>query len=134
MGLRCWDPYRKGQINALERVRKKVAKFANVTSDSAGKTVALRRKIAPICALFNTYIGEWAWEATGDRLQGPCYPSKDDHDRKIRARKQRTGIGKYCIVYRTTKRWNQLHAVALETSPCKSHIFRKRVRKVIVRV
>ena len=67
-----------------------------------------------------------------DRLKGTCYLSRDDHDRKIRARKQRTGIGKYCFVTKIIKLWNQLPAEALATFRCKSHIFRKRVRRVIV--
>ena len=28
-GASCWDPYREGQINALDRLQKKTAKFAN---------------------------------------------------------------------------------------------------------
>jgi hypothetical protein len=56
--------------------------------------------------------------------------SRDDHDRKIRSRKQRTDIGKYSFVNRTIKLWNNLPAEALVTFPCKPHIFRKRVRKL----
>ena len=66
------------------------------------------------------------------RLKGPCYLSRDDHGRKIMARKQRTDIGKYWFVNRTIKLWNQLPAVAIATFSCKSHITRKRVRKVII--
>ena len=58
--------------------------------------------------------------------------NRDDHDLKISARKQRTHIGKYSFVNRKIKLWNQPPAEALATFPCKSHIFRKRVRKVIV--
>jgi hypothetical protein len=68
----------------------------------------------------------------GDRVKGPCYLSRDDHDRKIRAGKQRTDIAKYSFVNRTIKLWNQLPAEALLTFPCKSHIFRERVWKVII--
>jgi hypothetical protein len=74
--------------------------------------------------------GERAWKAIGERLQGPCYLSRDDHDRKIRSRKQRTHIGKYSFVNRTIKLWNNQPAEALGTFPCKPHIFRKRVRKL----
>ena len=31
-GVACWDPYREGQISALERVQKKAAKFAHHTN------------------------------------------------------------------------------------------------------
>jgi len=58
--------------------------------------------------------------------------SGDDHDLKIRARKQRTVIGKHSFVKRTIKLWNQLPAETLATFLCKSYIFRKRVREVII--
>jgi hypothetical protein len=86
-----------------------------------------------MCALFNAYTGEWAWKAIGDRLQAPSYLSRVDHYRKIRARKQTTDIGKYSFVNRTITDWNKLPAEVPGTSPCKPHIFRKRVRKVIIR-
>ena len=59
----------------------------------------------------------------------PYSLSRVDHVRKIRDRKQRTDIGKYSFVNRTIKNWNQIPAEALETFPCKSKIFRNRVRK-----
>jgi len=31
-GAACWDPYREGQISALDRVQKKAAKFAHYTN------------------------------------------------------------------------------------------------------
>jgi hypothetical protein len=65
-------------------------------------------------------------------LQEQHYLSRDDHDRKIKARKQRTDIGKYSAVNRIIKLWNQLPAEAMATFPCKSHIFIKRVRKAII--
>jgi hypothetical protein len=40
-----------------------------------------------MCALFKAYIGEQAWKATGGRIQGQCYLSREDHDWKIRVRK-----------------------------------------------
>jgi len=33
-GAAWWDPFREGQINALDRVQKKLAKFANLTNES----------------------------------------------------------------------------------------------------
>jgi len=42
----------------------------------------------------------------------------------------RTDIGKYSNVNRTIKLWNPLAAEMLATLNCKSHTFRKRVRKV----
>jgi hypothetical protein len=41
-GAACWDPYREGQIIALDRVQQKAAKFANYTTDSNWETLAQR--------------------------------------------------------------------------------------------
>jgi hypothetical protein len=70
-GAVCWDPCREGQINALDRVQKKVAKFAIGHSHRNGsdwESLAQRRKTARLCALFKTYTGERAWKATGTML------------------------------------------------------------------
>jgi hypothetical protein len=109
----------------------KAAKFANHTNDSSWEILAQRRKIARICSPFKTYTGEQVWWSMGDRLQGPCYHSRDDQGSKIRTSKQRRAIGKYSFVNRTIKLRNQLPAEALATFPCKWHTYRKSVRKVI---
>jgi hypothetical protein len=132
-GAACWDPHREGQINALERVQKKAAKFArrhNHRNGSDWESLAQRRKTVRLCALFKAYNGERAWKAIRGEATGTCYLSRDDHDRKIRSRKQRTDIGKYSFVNRTIRLWNNLPAEALVTFPCKPHIFRKRVREL----
>jgi len=58
--------------------------------------------------------------------------SRDEHDRKISARKQRTGIGKHSFINTNIPLWNQLPAEALANFPCRSYIFKKRVKKVIL--
>src|SRR5215510_2060080 len=63
--------------------------------------LAQRRKIACMCALFKAYRGERTWKTIKDRLQAPSYLSRVDHKWKIRARKQRTDVGKYCFVNKT---------------------------------
>jgi len=131
-GAACWDPYREGQIIALDRVQKKAAKFAHYTNSPNWETWASRRKLSRICALFKAYSGEPAWKSIGDRLQGPHYLSKVDHERKIRSSRQRTDIGKYSFVNRTIQHWNQLPAEVLGTLPCKPITFKNRVRKVII--
>jgi hypothetical protein len=72
-----------------------------------------------------------AWKAIGDRLLKPCYLSREDHNRKIRSRKQRTDVGKYSFVNRITKNWNELPADLLASFLCKLSTFRKRVKKVV---
>jgi len=133
-GTVCWDPYREGQISELDRVQKKVAKFAHHTSSLNWETLVLRRKLSRICALFKAYSGDRAWKAIGDRLQWPHYLSRLDHEQKIRSRRQRTDIGKYSFVNRIIQHWNQLPAEVLGTLPCKPITFKKRARKVIIKV
>ena len=74
---------------------------------------------------------ETAWKAIDDRLVQRCYQSRDGHNRKIRAREQRTDVGKYSFVNRTIKRWNRLAAGLLASFPCKLNTFTKRVKNVV---
>jgi len=123
------------QRSSDKRVRpcaKKAAKFANHSSDSVWENLAQRSKTARIFAFFKEYSEERACKVIVDGLQGSCYLSRDGHDRKISARKQRTNIGNNSFADRNIQLWNQLPAEALENFPCRTHIFKKRVRKVIV--
>jgi hypothetical protein len=126
--------YREGQINVLDPVQNKAAKFAHHMSDSSWETLTRCRKIARICAVLRAYTGEQAWKATGDRLQRPCCLGRVNHEKKIRSRKQRTDIGKYSFVNSAIRHWNQLPADDLGIFFCKPNDFRKRVRKVINQV
>jgi hypothetical protein len=47
-GAACWDPYREGEINELDQVQNKVAKFAQHRSGLNWETLAQSRKIACI--------------------------------------------------------------------------------------
>ena len=64
-------------------------------------------------------------------LLKPRYLSRDDHNQKDRTRKQRTDVGKYSVVNRTIKSWNQLPAGLLASFPCKLNTFRKRIKNVV---
>ena len=131
-GLACWDLYREGQISALDRVQKKAAKFAHHKNSPNWETLASRRKLSRICALFKAYSGERAWKPIGERLQRPHYLRRVGHETKIRSRRQRMVIGKYSFVNRTIQHWNQLPAEVLGILRCKPITFKKRVRKVII--
>jgi hypothetical protein len=63
-GAACWGPYKKIQINVLDRVQNMVVKFADHRNDSNWETLTECRKTA----LFKAYMGEHAWKATGNRL------------------------------------------------------------------
>jgi len=129
-GAACWHPYRECQISALHHVKNKAAKFAHYSRGSDWESRAQCRKIALMCALYKAYTGERAWKAIGDRLQAPSYLSRVDHHWKIRARKQRTDIGKYSFVNRSITDWNQVPEGAIGTSHGKTYILKTRVRKV----
>jgi hypothetical protein len=73
-----------------------------------------------------------AWKAIADRLQAPSYLSRVDHNCKIRARKQRTDVGKYSFVNRTITDWTQLSEAELGFSQV-IRIASERVWKVITR-
>jgi len=83
-----------------------------------------------MCALYKAYTCERAWKAVGVRLQAPSYLSSVDHYWKIKARKQRTDIGKYSFVKRSITDSNKLPEGAIGASNSKTHIFKTRVRKV----
>jgi hypothetical protein len=106
----CWDPYRVGRVSALNQVQARAAKFTNNTDQMGWEALSDRRLVSRLCALFKAYSGNRAWKAIEDRLLRPHYLSREDHNRKIRSRKQRTDIGKFSFVNRTIISWNQLPA------------------------
>ena len=124
-GAACWDPYREGQISAIDRVQKKAVKFAYHTNNANWETLTSRRKLSRLCALFKAYSGERTWKQIGDRLKRPHYLSRVNHGRKIRCRRQRKDIGKYSFVNRTIQDWNRLPAEVLETLPRKPATFKQ---------
>jgi hypothetical protein len=81
-GAVCWDPYRQGQISALNRVQARAAKFANNTHQTGWEALEDRRFVSRLCALLKAYTGIRAWEAIGDRILRPCYLSREDHNLK----------------------------------------------------
>ena len=117
-----------GHKSTFNRAKKIAATFANNINESGWETLAQRRLIARICGLCKAYSGRRAWKAIGDRILKSCHLSGDDHNRKIRTRKQRTDVGKYSVVNRAIKSWNQLPAGLLASFHCKLNTFRKRLR------
>jgi hypothetical protein len=70
----CWDTYREGQINALDRVQNTsiAGELQHERNHLNWKTLAQCRKIAHVRALFTAYTRERAWKDLRDRLQKPC--------------------------------------------------------------
>ena len=102
---RCVGTIQRRSCKRFKWVQKREAKFANYVSLSVLETLAKRRLIARICALFKTYSGRRTWEAIENRLLKPYYLSWGDHNGKISTRKQRTDVGKYFFVNSTIKIW-----------------------------
>jgi hypothetical protein len=71
-GAACWDPYRECQINVLECVLNKAAKFVHHTGGLDWESLVQHRKIARMWALFKPYEEERVWKEIGDRLQVWC--------------------------------------------------------------
>ena len=94
------------------------------------ETLAQRRRTARLCALHKAYNGEKAWINIQDRLHSPSYLSRVDHKWKIKARKQRTDIGKYSFVNRTILDWNQLSENEIGAADCSTGSFRKNSGKL----
>jgi hypothetical protein len=69
------------------------------------------------------------WES-GLESYRPHYLGREDHNRKIRSRKQRADIGKFSFVNRTIISWNQMPADLLASFPFKLNKFRKGVKKL----
>jgi len=86
---------------------------------------------SPNTRRFQGIHGGRDWKANGDRLLNPCCLSRDDHNRKIRTRKQRTDVGKYSYGKGSIKSWNQLPANFLASFPYKLNTFIKRVKDVV---
>ena len=112
-------------------VQKRSAKFANNINESGWETLAQRRMVARICALFKAYTVGRVWKAIGNRLLKPFYLSRGVHNRKIRTRKQRTDVGKRSFENRTIRSWVQLPASLLASFPCKLNTFRKRFKNLV---
>jgi hypothetical protein len=131
-GTVCGNPHREGQVSALNRVQMRAAKFANNINESVWETLAQRRLIARICILFKAHAGRRARKAIGNIFLKLCYLSREDHNRKMRTRKQRTDVGVYSFVNRPIKSWNQLPAGLLASFVCEINVFRKRVKNVVI--
>jgi hypothetical protein len=125
----------QGGTNACVRQGAKESGQICTSKDSSNwETLASRRKLSHVSALFKAYSGERAWKDIDDGLKRPHYLSRVDHGQKIRSRRQITDIGKYSFVNRTIQDWNQIPAEVLGTLPCKLNTLKKRVRKAIIEV
>lgn len=132
-GAGCWDPYRTQQINSLERLQRRAAKFVKGKRDHGEELVIelgwekleTRRKQARLCSLYRAYIGQKAWGDITARLEKPTYYGRNDHEYKIKTIRQRTDVGKFSFLNRTINDWNKLPAGVFMTCPSLGSFKRK---------
>ncbi|KAJ4430057.1 hypothetical protein ANN_22265 [Periplaneta americana] len=124
-GTTCWDPYRIYQINSLERIQYRAAKFVKGKREDGNDTIKElkwetlenRRRKTRITALYRAHLGQKAWVDITARLEKPTYYGRNDHDFKIKCRKQKTDVGKFSFLNRTINDWNDLPASVFEGCP-----------------
>ena len=70
----AWDPYKKGQINELQRIQRKALKFINLGGNHnnllAIESLEVRRKRARLGCLFKAVKNEPAWRDIQERIGG----------------------------------------------------------------
>ncbi|KAJ4426190.1 hypothetical protein ANN_26999 [Periplaneta americana] len=99
-GTTCWDPYRIYQINSLERIQYRAAKFVKGKREDGNDTIKElkwetlenRRRKTRITSLYRAHLGQKAWVGITARLEKPTYYGRNDHDFKIKCRKQKTDV------------------------------------------
>lgn len=124
-GTTCWDPYRIYQINSLERIQYRAAKFVKGKREDGNDTIKElkwetlenRRRKTRITSLYRAHLGQKAWVDITARLEKPTYYGRNDHDFKIKCRKQKTDVGKFSFLNRTINDWNDLPAAVFEGCP-----------------
>ncbi|KAJ4447467.1 hypothetical protein ANN_09474 [Periplaneta americana] len=102
-GTTCWDPYRIYQINSLERIQYRAAKFVKGKREDGNDTIKElkwetlenRRRKTRITSLYRAHLGQKAWVDITARLEKPTYYGRNDHDFKIKCRKQKTDVEVY---------------------------------------
>ncbi|KAJ4428390.1 hypothetical protein ANN_24410 [Periplaneta americana] len=100
-GTTCWDPYRIYQINSLERIQYRAAKFVKGKREDGNDTIKElkwetlenRRRKTRITSMYRAHLGQKAWVDITARLEKPTYYGRNDHDFKIKCRKQKTNVG-----------------------------------------
>ncbi|KAJ4449398.1 hypothetical protein ANN_00797 [Periplaneta americana] len=99
-GTTCWDPYGIYQINSLERIQYRAAKFVKGKREDGNDTIKElrwetlenRRRKTRITSLYRAHLGQKAWLDITPRLEKPMYYGRNDHDFKIKCRKQKTDV------------------------------------------
>ncbi|KAJ4444072.1 hypothetical protein ANN_05861 [Periplaneta americana] len=94
-----WDPYRQNQIDSIEKVQRKAAKYVKmgkghgekIVKDLGWELLKSRRRKTRLTALFKAQMGHKAWTDINARLATPSYLGRTDHIRSLNVEnKERT--------------------------------------------
>ncbi|KAJ4451962.1 hypothetical protein ANN_03446 [Periplaneta americana] len=121
-GTTCWDPYRIYQINSLERIQYRAAEFVKGKREDGNDTIKglrwetleNRRRKTRIISLYRAHLGQKAWVDITARLEKPTYYGRNDHDFKIKCRKQKTDFVLYGAETWTLRRSEEKRLEAFE--------------------
>ncbi len=125
-----WDPYLKQDINKLEMVQRRAARYVtNRTRNTSSVTDMLnrlnwrsledRRRDSRLCALYKSTNGKLALETQG-KLVPPTRRSRNTHDRSFQVPHCRIESRRMSFYLRTIRDWNGLpqdfvHATSPDT-------------------
>ncbi|KAJ4441903.1 hypothetical protein ANN_11763 [Periplaneta americana] len=133
-----WGPYRQNQIDSIEKVQRKAAKYVKmgnghdeeIVKDLGWELLKSRRRKTRLTALFKAQMGHKAWNDIDARLATPSYLGRTDHIRKFKCRKQRTDVAKFSFVNRSIVDWNSLPAAIFQDGPLEINTFKERLRRL----
>jgi len=134
-----WDPYKIGQVEKLERIQRRAARFVtsnynrndSVTDMLASlkwPSLASRRRTARLVNFYRVYNQIGGWADLNKYLLEPTYFSRHDHQYKVRCSPPSKDVGKYSFMYRTANDWNQLDPSVLNPFPRTAIEFKRRLK------
>lgn len=133
-----WDPYHKQDIQALEMVQRRAARFVTrdynrqpgsatkILSDLQWPTLAERRKVARLTLLHRAIHGNVAIDIP-TYFKHPLRTTRNFHELRYTNPQTSSDVYKYSFFPRTIVEWNMLPSEILETTS--TNIFKNKVSK-----
>jgi hypothetical protein len=131
-----WDPYLESQVQKVERIQRKAARFVRNQFSRCDSVTELleqchwqplqsRRKISRLGGLFWVCTGESGWEELCEQIKPPTYLSRHDHSFKIQPLLNRTDTGKFSFLSRTIEEWKNLPSAVFSPFPSNYLLFKR---------
>jgi len=115
-----WDPYQTGQINAIEMVQRKAARFclnrykkvdsvSTMLQELNWKPLTLRRKATRLSIFSKVYNNMDSLQDLSSYIQkAPCEKLRNAHPFRVQSINCHKNIGHYSFLPRTIREWNAL--------------------------